>query len=170
MVSFPWKGQCTFSRPPLLLCAVAGSHGVWGLDDYYCLSFYFGACQLQTHSDFLPSSIHETAIVEENHTTFLYYGCIRFIQQVKQGVPFFETSPMLNDIANSLPTWSKVAGGLLKLYEGEVLKKRPVVQHFRFGRMFPANWKASPPPKEPPRDRNFVLGDLAGGTKAPWAK
>jgi hypothetical protein len=42
---------------------------------------------------------------------------------------------MLNDISQ-LPTWSKVASGLLKLYEGEVLNKRQVVQHFLFGNLF----------------------------------
>jgi serine/threonine-protein phosphatase 2A activator len=148
----------------------AGSHGVWGLDDYYCLSFYFGACQLAQLSDNdnnndagigVPNSIHDTAAVRDYADTYLYFGCIQFIQDIKKGVPFAESSPMLNDISQSLPTWNKVASGLLKLFEGEVLKKRPVVQHFKFGKIFSANWTPSPAPKQPPAT-TFT-------TKAPWA-
>ena len=119
----------------------AGSHGVWGLDDYYCLSFYYGACQLSSlQGDYTPDSIH--SCTETEGQQYLYFGCILYIKSLKKDVPFFESSPMLNDISN-LPTWSKVAGGLLKLYEGEVLNKRPVVQHFVFGRLFAANWTPS---------------------------
>ena len=42
---------------------------------------------------------------------------------------------MLNDISG-IETWSKVSSGLLRLYEGEVLGKLPVVQHFVFGKLF----------------------------------
>ena len=42
---------------------------------------------------------------------------------------------MLNDIS-SIETWSKVSSGLLRLFEGEVLGKLPVVQHFVFGELF----------------------------------
>ena len=124
----------------------AGSHGVWGLDDYHCLPFYFGACQLiplqqqQPHDDiFVPSSIHNDQILQQYGDTYLYYGCIRFIKSIKKNVPFFESSPMLNDISQ-IATWYKISSGLIKLYEGEVLSKRPVVQHLIFGALFPANW------------------------------
>lgn len=40
---------------------------------------------------------------------------------------------MLHNIASTVPTWSKVASGLLKMYRAEVLHKVPVVQHFYFG-------------------------------------
>lgn len=113
----------------------AGSHGVWGLDDYHCLPFYFGACQLMPNPEYTPQSIHDNAILEEESNKYLYFGCISYIKQLKKNVPFFESSPMLNDISQ-LPTWSKVANGLLKLYEGEVLDKRQVVQHFVFGNIF----------------------------------
>lgn len=43
---------------------------------------------------------------------------------------------MLNDIA-SLLSWSKVNTGMTKMYIAEVLKKVPVVQHFKFGTLFP---------------------------------
>ena len=39
-----------------------------------------------------------------------YFEGIRFIGKVKTG-PFFEHSPILNDIATSVPSWEKVAGG-----------------------------------------------------------
>lgn len=58
-----------------------------------------------------------------------------FITKVKRG-PFFEHSPMLNDIA-TLMSWSKVNTGMTKMYIAEVLKKVPVVQHFKFGTLFP---------------------------------
>lgn len=118
----------------------AGSHGVWGLDDYHCLPFYFGACQLSRESDFTPSSIHSASATDAER--FMYFGCIQYIKQLKKGVPFFECSPMLNDISH-LPTWTKVSAGLLKLYEGEVLHKRPVVQHFVFGRLFPGTYSGN---------------------------
>lgn len=33
----------------------AGSHGVWGLDDHFHLSYFFGACQMISYNDVFPS-------------------------------------------------------------------------------------------------------------------
>ena len=120
----------------------AGSHGVWGLDDYHCLPFYFGACQLQAkdvdlHQLTSPKCICDESILKDYGDSYLYLACIRYIRKLKQGVPFFESSPMLYDISQTLPTWDKVARGMLRLYQGEVLGKRQVVQHFVFGKLFP---------------------------------
>ena len=151
----------------------AGSHGVWGLDDYHCLPFYLGACQLQADersgNSESPSSIHDERVLNSLGDKYLYHGCIRYIKSLKKGVPFFESSPMLNDISN-LPTWQKVASGLLKLYEGEVLKKRQVVQHFVFGKLFAADWSPSESPREPPTTSTFrQQGTVAPMVRAPWA-
>ena len=167
----------------------AGSHGVWGLDDYHCLPFYFGACQLLAvdHDlELTPRSIHDADVLRNHADQYLYFGCIRYIKTLKKGAPFFESSPMLNDIS-SLPNWSKVASGLLLLYEGEVLDKRQVVQHFVFGKIFMANWTPSleedtEAPKENFRapgeatmapwvdsQRLSGNGGLPGSTQAPWA-
>ena len=170
----------------------AGSHGVWGLDDYHCLPFYYGACQLipeqkqhQSDDTFHPSSIHSDQILQEYGDTYLYYGCIRFIKAIKKNVPFFESSPMLNDISH-IATWYKISLGLLKLYEGEVLSKRPVVQHLIFGALFPANWTPSQteesmiPPTETFRTiatsttsrpaSSSTAAIPPNETRAPWAK
>ncbi|KAL3899236.1 MAG: hypothetical protein SGPRY_012678, partial [Prymnesium sp.] len=109
----------------------AGSHGVWGLDDYHFLPFLFGASQLVGHTDIVPSSITDVRRLEETADEYMYMAAILFIRQVKKG-PFGEHSPMLNDISN-LDCWERVATGLLRMFEGEVLGKLPVVQHLKFG-------------------------------------
>ena len=201
----------------------AGSHGVWGLDDYHCIPFYVGSCQLvareqwqqhqlkektpsdrtmttdskvgkqesdgdiaptnqyipekvlpdpkvtslskSSHDDNMehwdPSIIRNRQALEAHRQTYLYFGCIHFIQQIKPNVPFFESSPMLNDIS-SLGNWTKVSSGLLRLYEGEVLDKLPVVQHFVFGKIFSANWTPSKKgPLEAPK-WTFAKGPMGG--------
>ena len=134
--------QVTRSLQTEYMLEPAGSHGVWGLDDYHCLPFYFGACQLipttnnNNDDQYTPASIHDPHILKSKASEKLYFGCIRYIKSLKKGVPFGESSPMLNDISH-LKSWEKVAKGLLKLYEGEVLDKLQVVQHFVFGDFFP---------------------------------
>jgi len=209
----------------------AGSHGVWGLDDYHCVPFYLGACQMiareqwqqknmppkkrkgsivdygsdndaeeeaakrmpdtpyltettsrmtrsasidtfDTHSDnhdhWEPSIIHDRRTMEIHRPAYLYLSCINFIQQIKPSVPFSESSPMLNDISN-IGNWTKVSSGLLRLFEGEVLDKMPVVQHFVFGKIFSANWSPSrKAPLEAPKS-TFINRPAGEECRAPWA-
>jgi len=165
----------------------AGSHGVWGLDDYHCLPLYFGACQLQgidpagvTSQELLePKCIMDEHTIREYGDSYMYFGCIRYIQEIKKGAPFFEASPMLYDISQTLPSWDKVARGLIRLYEGEVLDKRVVVQHFIFSKLFPCTWTPSRSSERIAPTQNFrTIIQNSGSkdsviphqTRAPWAK
>eukprot|EP00835_Amoeboradix_gromovi_P006346 NODE_730_length_4741_cov_0.379362.p1 type:complete len:347 gc:universal NODE_730_length_4741_cov_0.379362:3661-2621(-) len=109
----------------------AGSHGLWGLDDYSMLPFLFGSAQLVGHKFIKPKSIHDKETVEFYAKDFMYLGCIKFINQIKS-VSLKWHSPMLNDISG-VKQWKKVYEGMMKMYEGEVLGKLPVMQHFLFG-------------------------------------
>lgn len=64
----------------------AGSHGVWGLDDYQFLPFIWGSSQLNGHTGITPSSIHNQAVLETNAEDYLYLGCIKFIKHVSDAV------------------------------------------------------------------------------------
>eukprot|EP00834_Sanchytrium_tribonematis_P003089 NODE_110_length_18645_cov_0.794403.p8 type:complete len:344 gc:universal NODE_110_length_18645_cov_0.794403:13524-14555(+) len=109
----------------------AGSHGLWGLDDYSMLPFLFGAAQLRTHKHIKPKSIHNPETVNHFFKDYMYLGCIKFINEIKT-VSLKWHSPMLNDISG-VKQWSKVHEGMIKMYKGEVLGKLPVMQHFLFG-------------------------------------
>lgn len=111
----------------------AGTRGVWGLDDYQILPFLWGSSQLIDHATIKPSSIQHIELLNEYYEKYLYVGCIKFIRDMKLG-PFHETSPMLHDISG-LESWSKINGGMIKLYMGELLSKRQVMQHFLLGSM-----------------------------------
>ena len=168
----------------------AGSHGVWSLDDYHMLPFYWGASQLQGNDMVTPDdSVSDDRRVTDLAGDYMYLGCVKFIKEVKAGVPFGESSPMLNDMS-AVPSWSKMTSGMLKMYEGEVLDKFPVVQHLRFGKLFPMSWEPTKPaPGEVPvparpshmmmRTSSLQLAPAGSGPgmpvvpvtgMAPWAK
>ncbi|KAG8365751.1 hypothetical protein BUALT_Bualt17G0004500 [Buddleja alternifolia] len=109
------KLQLTYCLEP------AGSHGVWGLDDYHFLPFVFGSSQLIDHKYMKPKSIHNEDILENFSSEYMYLSCIAFVKKVKKG-SFAEHSPMLDDISG-VPNWNKVNSGMLKMYKVEVLEK-----------------------------------------------
>lgn len=115
----------------------AGSHGVWGLDDYHFIPFLLGAAELDCFyyqpgcsnddeiENFLsvnasklesPSVIHNESLLTTLQSEFMYFQCIKFIKNIKTGGNFYETSPILNDIS-AVPNWKKVSSGLLKMFK-----------------------------------------------------
>ncbi|KAJ1656687.1 Serine/threonine-protein phosphatase 2A activator 1 [Dispira simplex] len=114
----------------------AGSHGVWGLDDYQFLPFLFGSAQFLGNTRYpSPAIITDTSLAPKLASQFMLMRCIEFIGQVKSG-PFFEHSPLLHDISG-VAKWEKVNIGLQKMYVGNVLSKIPIMQHLYFGSLIP---------------------------------
>lgn len=152
----------------------AGSKGVWGLDDHQHLVYIWGASQLKTHPTLRPISVLTPSLIEPEASSYLFLSSILHIRQLKTG-PFAEHSPMLNNIASTVPNWTKVNTGLLKMYEEEVLKKVPVVQHFWFGGLLAWRSVGTGEVMESSGDGKEVVDEVVEGevkmegTKAPWA-
>uniref|UniRef100_A0A6B2LCB8 Serine/threonine-protein phosphatase 2A activator n=1 Tax=Arcella intermedia TaxID=1963864 RepID=A0A6B2LCB8_9EUKA len=113
----------------------AGSKGVWAIDDFHFMVFYFGSSQLRGNTEIVPSSVRQASVYNSHEGDYMYLAAIKWINKVKTG-PFFEHSPTLDGIAN-VPHWEKVNQGMMKMYKGEVLSKFPVMQHFKFGSLLP---------------------------------
>ncbi len=107
------KLQLTYKMEP------AGSHGVWSLDDFQFLPFIFGSSQLMEQGRIEPRQFVEENYIELYKTEYMFFGALKFITQVKTG-PFAEHSNQLWNIS-SVPSWSKVNSGLIKMYIAEVL-------------------------------------------------
>jgi serine/threonine-protein phosphatase 2A activator len=99
----------------------AGSHGVWGLDDHFFLSYIFGSAQYcppitdydaMPVEDSLPSApnpgdVVKQVVVERERKHNMYFSAVGFINDVKTG-PFWEHSPILFDISGVRSGWGKI--------------------------------------------------------------
>ena len=157
----------------------AGSHGVWGLDDYHFLPFLFGSAQLWDHENIRPRAVHSSEIVHYLAPKYIYFESILNILQIKasssnddlDGVdvdvdvdgiingPKTRSSlrwmsPVLDDIS-AVKTWNKVNSGLIKMWSVEVMSKLPIMQHLLFGDYI-LNFKRSEVPSDPGLDINPV--------------
>lgn len=132
----------------------AGSHGVWGLDDYHFMPFLFGSSQLRGHKYIRPKSIHDADIVDQFSKDYMYLSCIAFINSIKTASLQWH-SPMLNDISG-VKTWDKVNEGMLKMYKGEVMAKLPIMQHFMCGSLLVFEGGSIVPEEDPANHHGHV--------------
>ena len=81
LVAFPSYAANLFFNS-LYRLEPAGSQGVWGLDDYCFLPFYWGASQLLHHDTIKPSSIHVNQVLQTFGEEYMYLSSVQFVKQV----------------------------------------------------------------------------------------
>jgi len=116
----------------------AGSRGVHAIDDFQFAPFIFGSSQLINNKKrLIPDYYLRRDMVEQYQNDNLFFEAIQYINETKTGL-FHEHSNQLYNIS-AVQTWEQVNKGMFRMYEGEVLKKFPVIQHILFGTIFSFN-------------------------------
>ena len=110
----------------------AGARGVWGLDEYQFVPFIFGAAQLIDNKEISPKGILDDNILKKYKDDYIYLDCVDYIKSVKIGTCFGQYAPILESITNA-KNWEKIAKGLVRMYQDDVLGKIVIIQHFYFG-------------------------------------
>lgn len=110
----------------------AGARGVWGLDEYQFIPFIFGAAQLINNKEITPKGILDDEILKTYKNEYIYLDCVDYIKSVKTGASFGHYAPILESITNA-KNWEKIAKGLVRMYQDDVLGKIVIIQHFYFG-------------------------------------
>ncbi|KAL1413219.1 Serine/threonine-protein phosphatase 2A activator 1 [Vanrija albida] len=152
------KLQATYRLEP------AGSHGVWGLDDYAFLPYLFGSAQLLGGAT-SPAQALVNATTKEGPFSDMYTLSLHRITLFKRGAGFAEHSPLLHSLS-TLPSWVKPHGGLVKMYAAEVLGKRVVVQGLWVGGW---TWGAEKPDFGEGKSTKASEAPQPQTTAAPWA-
>lgn len=101
----------------------AGSHGIWGLDDYQFLPFLLGS-----------SELHNSVCVLDNLKKSCYKEAIDFIKETKGkgNIPFELIAPKLYSMRNL--KWTDVNVNLFRMYNEDVLRSEVVYQHFIYSK------------------------------------
>ena len=110
----------------------AGARGVWGLDEYQFVPFIFGASQLIDNKEIGPKDVLDDNILKNYKDEYIYLDCVDYIKSVKTGASFSQYAPILESITNA-KNWEKIAKGLVRMYQDDVLGKIVIIQHFYFG-------------------------------------
>lgn len=93
---------------------------------------FFSSTSSTFSSDiFLTFSTCSDTTLAAFSSSYLYFDAVRFVRSVKKG-PLQETSPMLCDIAATVPTWGRINAGMVRMWQAECLGKVPIMQHFLF--------------------------------------
>ncbi|KAH9411260.1 phosphotyrosyl phosphate activator protein [Ordospora pajunii] len=100
----------------------AGSHGVWGLDDYQFLPFLFGSSELANQK----LQFNEFNEFNELHR-FGRRGCYQEAVANKLG----GASQILKSITGK--DWAVINRGMIRMYDDHVLRRDVVTQHFIYG-------------------------------------
>ena len=107
------------------------------MDDYQFAPYLVGAAQLSGHPRLRPKSVMDADIRSMFGPEYIYLAAVDHVHTLKV-TSFAEHSPMLYDIT-SVKDWASVYRGLMSMYNREVLGKHPIVQHFVFSSLLPAN-------------------------------